>query len=244
MTVTVAMPYYACPDEVDRAVRSVLRQTHRDLVLVVVGDGEEPPLGKIRDSRLVVFTLPANHGAYFAQQLVIEASPNPWYAVIGADDWVEADHLEHLLALGHSANAPGVVRIHMTDGSTLDQKWRWEVGVFAVDRLRAIGGYDPAERVEQDALVMRLLQFTGGVARSNRITYHQVKRHGSLTMHPATGLRSVYRKERRRQARRVMTAAQRYRWNQPRIRHYREALTEPAVRAQLAEHVDQLRAVL
>ncbi len=244
MTVTIGMPYYGCPNEVRRAVRSVLDQTHRDLVLVVIGDGEEPPLGTIRDSRLVLYRLPANRGAYFAQELVIEATPHPWYGVVAADDWVEPDHLDSLLALGSTANVPASVCIHLLDGSTLVQKGLWEVGVFSVDRLRAVGGHNPSERVDQDMLLMKLLRRTGSVAESPRVTYHQVKRRGSLTMDPQTGLTSRYRGRARNRARGVLHTAQRLRFDPERVRDYRTSLVPAAIRQELDEHTERLRALL
>jgi glycosyltransferase involved in cell wall biosynthesis len=66
VTVLVSIPYWRTPELVEKAVRSVLKQTHRDLVCVVVGDGDEPPLSKVRDSRLVVHSYSTNRGAYFA----------------------------------------------------------------------------------------------------------------------------------------------------------------------------------
>jgi len=237
------MPYYGCPDEVGRAVRSVLEQTYRDLVLVVVGDGEVPPLA-VTDDRLIVYNLPENRGAYFAQQVIIDASPYQWYGPVAADDWVEPEHVETLLALNTPANAPEKVCIHLLNGTTLVQKGLWEVGIFAVDRLRAIGGYNPAERIEQDSLLMKLLRRTGGVAESEAITYHQVKRRGSLTMDPITGLTSKYRKRRRMQAREILSKGQRMQWDVKRIRQYRASLVPQAIRDELDQHVEQLRALL
>lgn len=236
------MPYYGCPEVVDKAVRSVLAQTYRDLVLVVIGDGERPPL-KSCDERLVVYNLPENRGAYFAQQLILQATPHAWYGPVAADDWVEPIHVETLMVLGSTVNVPQAVCIHLLDGSTLIQRNLWEVGIFAVERLREIGGYSPVERIEQDMLLMKLLRRTGPVASSPEVTYHQVKRAGSLTMTAATGLTSRYRQERRRFNQRLLSQAQRLK-EPAKIRQYREALVPLPLQDELQEHVERLRRLL
>lgn len=237
------MPYYGCPETIDRAVRSVLAQTHADIQLVVVGDGEVPPVA-LTDDRLIVYTLPENRGAYFAQQLILSATPHPWYGPVAADDWIDARHVQTLLALGSTVNVPASVCIHLLDGSELVQAGLWEVGVFSVDRLRAIGGYDPGERIEQDQLVMKLLRRTGRTASSPEITYHQVKRRGSLTMRSDTGLTSRLRRDRRAVNAKVLRQAQRMRFDSKAIRKYREALWPDPIREELAEHVEKLRRLL
>jgi glycosyltransferase involved in cell wall biosynthesis len=53
MTVLVSVPTFGVGTELlEKSVRSVLAQTHTDLVCVVVGDGEHPPLPRITDSRI------------------------------------------------------------------------------------------------------------------------------------------------------------------------------------------------
>ena len=96
-TVLVCVPYHESTSHlVEKAVRSILAQTHRDLVCVVVGDGAEPPLAGVKDSRLVVYTNRVNRGAYFSQMVALGASPFEWYAPIASDDWVDPEHIEKL----------------------------------------------------------------------------------------------------------------------------------------------------
>ena len=98
MTVLVAIPYWttAAP-YIDEAVASALAQTERDLVVMVAGDGVEPPV-TVRDPRLVVVSFPTNEGAPATQQAMLLASPFEWYAPMGADDRLDPDYLEGLLA--------------------------------------------------------------------------------------------------------------------------------------------------
>lgn len=246
MTVTVAMPYYGVPEYVEQAVRSVLAQTHRDLRLVVVGDGQDPPLHGIRDPRLVVYRLPENRGTYFALQLVLTASSEAWHAPHAADDWSDPTHLESLLALSHPAVAMGACWVHEGDAATVTSigKEGWHVGLFASERLKAIGGYDPSARLSQDTHVLKLLDMTGGYLRHRSAdpTYHIRRRPGSLTMAPATGMTSKVRRIARSRDRVIRDRCRRK--SEREIRAYRESLVPHAVMAELQDHASSLRAML
>lgn len=242
MTIAVAIPYYGCPELVGRAVASALCQTVRDIAVIVVGDGEDPPLRGIRDDRLIVMTLPGNRGPYFAQQVILEASPFLWYAPHGADDWSEPDHLERLVATGGSAIVTGavwfhhgrIVRIHRAP---------YEVGLFSRQRLLGIGGHNPAERLGQDTLLMRLLRLTGPVRTTTEPTYHRVKRPGSLMTHPSTRPGSRARNEVRARNRVVFRTA-RDLGTPDAIRTWRQSRVPPAITAEVAEQSDRLRRML
>lgn len=238
MTVTVVVPYYGCPDLIEKCVRSILAQTHRDLVCVVIGDGEEPPLAGIHDDRLIVYNLPQNYGAYFGEQLIIEATPHDWYGVVGADDWVDPDHVASLVAFGTNV-VPGAVWYH-NQGHTKVVRKVYEVGLFRTDQLRMIGGYNPAERLGQDSLTIHLLRMTYGYAVNQRPTYHRVQRAGSLTTDPRTKRGSAFRNDMRARNRVILAECERLKTPE-RIGVYRRSIVPAEVAAELAEHVERLR---
>jgi hypothetical protein len=191
VTVTIAIPYSAdAAPFIDKCIRSALGQTHKDVRVVVVGDGEVPPIS-FEDPRLVVHTLARNHGgAPFAQQVALLATPDKWYAPLGADDWLEPDHVERLLAEGKTAVATGLVFWSTLRSPTGDQRgeglkkvW-YETGLFRADRLLAFGGYDVSEQNGQDNCVLWLLEAYGGLAvRGFPPTYHRLKRYyGSVSV--------------------------------------------------------------
>lgn len=244
------MPYYDCAKFVEQAARSVLAQTHRDLRLIVVGDGQEPPLGKVRDSRLIVYTLPENRGTYFAFQLMLQASPDEWHAPHGADDWTDPTHLETLIGLGLNAVALRNTWVHSGDDKSIQTigSEGWHVGLFSAERLKAIGGYDPSARLSQDSNVLKLLDMTGRYHRhvSRNPTYHIRRRTDSLTGSAETGMKSKARQMQRahdRQIRshlRTMCRAGNYAG----IRAYRESMVPIPIQAELGEHVERLREML
>ena len=250
MTTLVAMSYYRHPQWVERAVRSVLAQTERDIHVLVVGDGEAPPLSKVRDSRLDVHTLRANHGTYFVHQVMLAANPHEWYAPVDADDWVDPEHLERIIALDSDAVATGTVWFHSSAGVRVwglqDTRRPWyHVGRFSTARLRGVGGYDPGERVGQDTLVLRMLRVSGGLTRwaPPDPTYHRFRHPGTLTTAPGTGLRSAERMAARKRNAIVYAAADKLRTPDA-IRKYRTRHFRPAVVAEVAAEAERLRARL
>lgn len=238
MTILVTVPYFGVPGLVERCVRSILDQTVRDIVVLVIGDGEVPPLA-IADPRLEVFVLEENRGPYFAQQVAIDASPFPLYAPVGADDWLEPDHLERLLTVGADAVITGAVWFHNLAGGISVHEGSYEVGLFATERLRAIGGHNPSERVGQDSLLIHLLRLTGELRATTHPTYHRVKREGSLMTSPITGKGTPYRNDVRRRNRVVLAECKALR-DVEAIRRYRRRHVPSHVRAEVELHAARL----
>jgi hypothetical protein len=243
MTICVSMPYYGVPDLVERAVRSVLAQTERDIHLVVVGDGEEPPLRRIRDTRLDVFTMRTNRGAYFCHQLVLNASPHEWWSPHDADDWTERDHLERLRSKRGTAIVSGAIWFHTREGVKKHHVATYWIGLYARERLLSFGGFNPSVRVGQDSLTLHMLRLSGSVARTSVPTYHRVKREGSLTTDPLTNMQSTYRRSVRSQNRRIVAACKGLP-DLAAVRRYREGLVPLDVREAMDEEVGRLRAVI
>ena len=237
MTILVVIPYYGVPDLIETCVRSVLRQTVSDLAVLVLGDGEDPPV-HVHDDRLDVLTFADNRGPYWRQQSAILANPFERYAVVGADDWLEPDHFERLLAVGGSAVLTGAVWFHPLHGETSVHRGNYEVGLFGTERLREIGGHNPTERVGQDSLLIHLLRMTGPLEATDHPTYHRVKRPGSLMTSALTGKGTPYRNDVRRRNRVVLAACE----GRPRdgIREYRESIVPEWARLGVHEDADRI----
>lgn len=238
MTVTVSVPFYGCAELVEKAVRTILAQTVKDLVCVVVGDGEEPPLHGITDSRLVVYNLPENHGAYFAQQLVLSSTPHEWYAPHAADDWSEPDHLERLQAYGTDV-ATGAVWYENGSTHKLLRKL-YEVGLYRVARMLEIGGYNPAERIGQDTLTLRLMRLIAPMPATTFPTYHRVQRAGSLCTHPDTKKGAPLREQMKARNRAIFARCSQLR-DPAAIRAYRALQVPAEIAYTLNEHIHELR---
>jgi glycosyltransferase involved in cell wall biosynthesis len=100
-TVTASIACFGVNRYVRRAVESLLAQTHKELTVVVVNDGDVnppwPELAHIRDPRLIRFSLEQNHGPYFVHQVVLAASDTPYFLIQDADDWSAANRVSALL---------------------------------------------------------------------------------------------------------------------------------------------------
>src|SRR5207245_3871142 len=100
--VVACIPYFRCEEYVKQAVCSLLAQTHKDIVVVVINDGdlETPPwpeLSDITDPRLVRFDLAVNYGPYFALEICLRATKSPYFLIQDADDWSDLYRVEKLL---------------------------------------------------------------------------------------------------------------------------------------------------
>jgi len=249
MTVLVSVTHYGpTRDFVARAVESVLAQTYRDVVCVVIGDGDVPPLSHIRDERLIVHSYPVNHGAYFAQDVAIWASPFEWYAPVAADDWIEPDHIERSLSHGTDM-ACGALWYHndrYVEGIVVRKAY--EVGVYRTARYHEIGAHNPAERLGQDSLTLKVMRIVRPVGATTYPTYHRLGRPGSLSTHPDSRRDSPARRQMRMRNRAIVARCQKLARMNPnlgkraaRIRAFRDTLVPLRVKAELAVEVDALR---
>ncbi len=77
----MTIPSYGAIQLLRRAVDSILAQTHRNLTLLVINDGNPTPLwpalADIDDARLVRFDMDTNRGRYFADGVAIAATDAP-----------------------------------------------------------------------------------------------------------------------------------------------------------------------
>ncbi len=88
--VSAVIPTRNRPDLVKRAVLSALHQTHTQLEVIVVIDGEdrssEESLAQIEDARLKVMPLTVNVGGSEARNIGIRAARGIWIALLDDDD--------------------------------------------------------------------------------------------------------------------------------------------------------------
>jgi glycosyltransferase involved in cell wall biosynthesis len=243
VTVLVSIPTYGVGRELlEKSVRSVLAQTHKDLVCVVVGDGETPDLPRIADSRLVVYHYPTNHGAYFAQMVALGANPHEWYAPVASDDWVDPDHIERLASHGTDM-ATGAVWYHNGTKPVKVVRKLYEVGMYRTARMLEVGGYNPAERMGQDSLTLKVMRIVAPMDATTHPTYHRVQRPGSLCTHPATKKGSPAREAMRVRNREIVAVCERLA-DAEKIRQYRWSLVPEEIGYELMGHNERLRALL
>jgi hypothetical protein len=274
--VTAAVPYRAARSYIAQAVESLLTQTHRELTVIVVNDGDPaspwPSLDHLDDRRLVRLDLDRNRGRYFADQVVLEATTDPFFLVQDADDWSEPARVERLLGelRRHHARAAVSSRQLVTDsGQGRVERWSQlgtplgpamehratQQGLFRTDALRSVGGFHPGFRIGYDTLLINLLEMTGRVVAVDSPLYHARIRTGSLTTAPATRWGSASRSDAVRRLetlyRRAYRSYQEYldgscdeTWLADSIRGLAADSTEPADAAAVHEQAARLRRLL
>jgi glycosyltransferase involved in cell wall biosynthesis len=113
LTVSAVIPTYHRPGLVVRAVRSVLKQTFRDLEVIVVVDGPDAAvstaLSEIQDDRLRVVELADNLGVAGARNIGIENAKGTWIAFLDDDDEWLPEKLDTQLAIARRSIDKSVI---------------------------------------------------------------------------------------------------------------------------------------
>lgn len=122
--VSVIIPLYNKVNYIERALRSVLAQTHQDFEIVVVDDGSTDGSGEVvkavEDTRIVLVRQD-NAGVSAARNKGIELAEAELIAFLDADDEWDPWFLETILQLVKDCPDAGMYgtayRYHMADGS-------------------------------------------------------------------------------------------------------------------------------
>ncbi|WP_281288001.1 glycosyltransferase family 2 protein [Humibacillus xanthopallidus] len=217
-TVTVSIPHNGSGDLLRAAVESVLAQTYRDLVCVVVLDGDRSGLAAISDlddARLVRHVLPERRGRYFADQVVLTATTSPFFLVQDSDDRSDPTRLARLVdeldttgadvclsdAMSHDIRRRGIPptrerwpRLLDPIGPRLVHRAGHQ-GLYRTEFLRRIGGWYAGSTIGYDTMILNLaLMVQGRVVNVPEPLYHRTLRHGSLSTSPHTGWGSPERR--------------------------------------------------
>lgn len=255
MSVTVSIPFHGDRDMLRRCVRSILDQTHRDLRILVIADGMKTGL-RYRDSRLHVYELPENRGAYYARAVAQAATDTPWHAVIDADDWVEPEWLDVMLDTGadivwqrsridehadrskvmtwrNADRVPGPTLIHTSS----------HTGLYRTEALREYGGYNPAYRIGWDTLMVGILRLTGPFEVIDKPMYHRTIHAASLTNAVDTGIQSETRRRNREHLREIFLRAWKVRHNPDAVGEIVDDTFDPELAAEVEAHAANIRGV-
>ena len=105
MLLSIAIPAYNAERSLERTVRSVLAQTHRDLEVLIVNNGSVDGTGDLakrlakEDDRIKVFDVYPNVGGYGARLYAWRRAKGDYIATVDADDVIEPDMYEQMTAL-------------------------------------------------------------------------------------------------------------------------------------------------
>ena len=108
---TIVIPTFDAADTLERAVRSALDQTLRDIEIIIVDDASKDgswPLVESalrEDSRVRAVRNKRNLGKPVGMNRAIALARGRWLAVLDADDWFHPERLAKLIALGEASGA-------------------------------------------------------------------------------------------------------------------------------------------
>lgn len=184
VTVIVTVYHRVPAEQFEASLRSVLEQTVPVAEVLVVADGPLTPeldavLERVRDERLRVLRLPENRGLAAASQAGLRAASQPWAAKQDADDLSLPDRFERLAPYldsgeyavvggamlefeGEPENVLGVRRVPCTHEEIVRQArfntpMNHPTIVMHVERVLAVGGYEPIHFLEDYDLYARLI---------------------------------------------------------------------------------------
>jgi glycosyltransferase involved in cell wall biosynthesis len=102
--VSVGIPAYNRPEELERAARSALRQDHRELEVVVSDDASSDPRVAetaarlaAQDPRVRIMTQPRNLGHVGNYRAVLEAARGEYFMWLSDDDWLDPGYVSSCL---------------------------------------------------------------------------------------------------------------------------------------------------
>ena len=125
--ISVVIPAYNAERTVERTVRNVLGQTLRDIEVWVTDDGSTDRTGAIldglskEDSRVHVIHQ-QNCGAYQARLNALKQIKAPYFGFVDADDTIEPEMYEKMLAVMERENLDAVQCGYITSGGV--EEWR------------------------------------------------------------------------------------------------------------------------
>jgi glycosyltransferase EpsJ len=110
--ISVIIPIYNVENFLVQCLESVLRQSHKNLEIILVNDASTDKSGDIadkyahQDERIKIITHPANQGLSAARNSGLKQASGEYVAFIDSDDYLmHADYYEHLLKIAVDTEA-------------------------------------------------------------------------------------------------------------------------------------------
>lgn len=204
--VTVIMTAYNTDDLVERAVRSVLAQSHSNLELMVIDDASsDATVARLQalaaeDSRLRVFSSPVNHGTYWSKNWCLAHADGDFVAFHDSDDFSDPERLR--IQVGAMMATPDLAactcRWQRVDDAgralVIDGKRERMAAISLMIRRKRVleqaGFFDTVRIAADTEFIQRLRQIFGmrGLLHLRQCLYTGLLREGSLTTAPDSGI--------------------------------------------------------
>ena len=112
--VSVIMPAFNVAAYIEKALETVLDQTHTNLEVLVVDDGSSDKTREIiqryaqKDHRVKPHFHKENKGVSEARNTAIKNANGEWLAIVDPDDWIAPERFENLIKIAKQTGADGV----------------------------------------------------------------------------------------------------------------------------------------
>lgn len=140
--ISVIVPIHNGTEYLHKCVESILKQTYRDLEIILVDDGSAYLCGKVcdeyaaRDGRIRVIHK-ENGGSTSARKAGLEIADGEFVGFVDGDDWIEPDYYEKMVSAQEKTGADIVLSGHFHDIGTDSRQVRdnFPVGVYTREQL-------------------------------------------------------------------------------------------------------------
>lgn len=102
--ISVIVPVYNCENFLDKCVDSIVRQTYKDIEIILVDDGSVDRSAQIcdmwseKDARVKVLHVP-NGGAGRARNIALDRARGQFIGFVDSDDYISPDFYMHLMEM-------------------------------------------------------------------------------------------------------------------------------------------------
>jgi glycosyltransferase involved in cell wall biosynthesis len=176
--ISVIMPVFNAAGCVETALCGLLRQTWRNLEVIVVDDGstdETPDVVQTlarQDRRIRLLRQTENRGAYAARNVGLEQATGKFITNHDSDDWSHPQRLERMVhpLLKDKRRMAAMAHWVRADSALHFQRWRMEEGLihpsvstlmFRRKALRKLGGWDEVKVAADTELYQRIRRIWG-----------------------------------------------------------------------------------
>ncbi len=203
--ISVIMTAFNTGHLIERAVKSVLAQSHANLELMVIDDASSDDTAAIlaamaaEDERLRVFSSPANHGTYWSKNWCLTKATGEFVAFHDSDDYSDPDRLR--VQMGALLADPGLMactcrwrrvdeadELQLIDGAA-ERMAAISLMIRRAPVLEKAGFFDTVRIAADTEYIRRLKEIFGwkGVRHLRQCLYTGLLRQGSLTTDAGSG---------------------------------------------------------
>lgn len=213
MKVSIIMSAYNTESTINKAIQSVLNQTHKDIELIIVEDKSTDStlniINTIKDNRILVIKHSVNQGAGVSRYDGVKHSTGDYTTFLDSDDYLELDCIEKLLECAAKTNAdivsPGYI-INIGDSErilnpkeqvveglqkyqTTNECLRFLNPALIKHTLWDKVEYSKRRFVEDTPTLVKLIWFANKRAICSYAGYHYIQRENSL-IHSASNYKT------------------------------------------------------